>query len=141
MAKRVIKKKVVKNPKTKRTRNANTLTEAAFFGKIRVALRRTFRFWKPGAIAKQQASRAYKGPNKLQKKEYLCNCCNEWFKNDEIEIDHIVECGSLRTLEDLPGFIDRLCCENITGFQVLCKTCHKEKTKKAKSERKANSNL
>lgn len=48
----------------------------------------------------------------------------------EVEVDHIVPCGTLKCVEDLPGFVTRLFCE-ADGFQVLCKAnCHSKKTRK-----------
>ena len=121
------KTKKVVNPRVARTRNAGTMTEAMFWTMIRSALRQSSRWWKPAGIAKQKARRKYFGPNKLQKWEYQCNQCKEWFKEKEIAIDHVVECGQLKCAEDLPGFIERLFCEE--GFQVLCKkNCHHTKT-------------
>src|SRR6478736_6895038 len=114
--------------RVERTRNANTLTEAEYFSRIRSALRRTFRFWKPMFLALQAASRPYKGKSKNQKWEYQCAKCKKWFKRTDVEIDHIVGCGELRKLEDIPGFIERLTCEDVSCYQVLCKPHHLEKT-------------
>ena len=123
--------KKVKNPRVERTRNAGTMTESMFWSFIRSALRQKSRWWKPAAAAKQAAKRAYKGPNKLQKWEYQCFQCKGWFKEKEIAIDHIVECGELRCAADLPGFVERLFIEE--GFQILCKaSCHHSKTQEYK---------
>lgn len=119
-------KKVVANPRVPRTRNAGTMTESAFWGFIRSTLRKKSIYWKPAAAAKAAAKRKYVGPNKLQKWEYQCNECKEWFKEKEIKVDHIIECGELRCAQDLPGFVERLFTEE--GFQVLCDGCHNIKT-------------
>lgn len=116
---------------TKKTRNAGTWTEAGYWGAVRSHLRRGFRFWKPLMNAKQEARRPYVGENKRQKWEYLCAACNEWYKEKEVQVDHIVPVGSLKCLEDLPGFLERLTVEE-GGFQVLCKPCHQKKTNKDK---------
>ena len=101
-----------------RTRNAGTMTEAAYFSMIRSALRKGFRFWKPISNARMAARRSYKGSNPGQKWEYQCADCKRWFLGREVAVDHIVPVGSLRSLEDLPGFVERLTAED--GFQVLC---------------------
>ena len=120
-------KKVVLNPRVPRTRNAGTMTDSMFWSMIRSALRQSSRWWKPAALAKLNARRKYIGPNKLQKWEYNCVGCNKWFKEKEIAVDHIVECGELRCPQDLAGFIERLFTED--GFQILCKAkCHHKKT-------------
>ena len=123
MAKKV--KKVVK-PRVERTRNAGTMTESMFWSFIRSALRQKSRWWKPAAAAKLAAKRPYIGPNKLQKFEYKCAECQNYFKEKEIAVDHVIECGELKCAEDLPGFVERLFAEE--GFQVLCKGCHNIKT-------------
>jgi len=112
--------------KVPRTRNANTLTEAGFWGLVRSHLRRGFRYWKPAMQAKQEARCPYKGKNKRQRWEYLCAKCNKYHPDKNIQIDHIIPVGSLRCDEDLVGFLQRLTPEE--GFQVLCKDCHQEKT-------------
>lgn len=130
------KKKVVKNPKVARTRNGGTWTEAQFFSMIRSALRNKSRFWVPIKQAKEAARRPYKGPNKLQKWEFQCSECKHWFKDKEVEVDHLVEAGSLTCYEDLPGFVERLFCEDISLYSVKCKSCHQEKTNKERENKK-----
>lgn len=114
--------------RTERTRNAGTMTESAFFGMIRAALRSKSRWWKPILMCKQTSRRLYKGTNKRQKYEYQCNVCKEWFKDKDVNVDHIIPCGSLNSFADLPGFVERLFIES-DGLQVICSGCHNEKTK------------
>lgn len=52
-----------------------------------------------------------------------------------IEVDHIIPCGILRSSDDLKGFVERLFCE-ADGLVVMCKKCHKIKTEKEKDARK-----
>lgn len=132
MAKRVIKKRVSKVPKT---RNAGTMTEASFWAFIRSTLRNKSRWWKPITLCKQNSKRPYKGPLKRQKFEYQCNACKNWFPEKEINVDHVVPAGSLNNAQDLPGFVERLFCE-VDGLQILCKTCHDDKTLKEKQSKK-----
>ncbi len=75
-----------------------------------------------------RASRPYIGPEKRRKKEVQCACCGEWFPPSRIEKDHRIPCGSLKCFEDIPGFIERLTPESPDAFQMLCETCHNEKT-------------
>ena len=122
------KKTVKKTSRVPKTRNAGTMTESAFWSFIRSALRQKSRWWKPITECKMKARRTYKGPNKRQKFEYLCNSCKTWFPDKQINVDHIVGAGSLNCGQDLPGFVDRLFCEQ-DNLQVLCTTCHDHKTK------------
>jgi len=112
--------------RVEKTRNKGTMSEAAYWGSVRSALRRHFRYWKPATHCKQEAKRPYKGPNKRQKFEYQCNHCEEWFMDKEVQIDHITPVGSLKCGDDLKEFLERLTPED--GFQVLCKPCHQIKT-------------
>lgn len=52
-------------------------------------------------------------------------CCN-WFPGKEIEVDHIVPAGRLRSFEDIGGFVERLFCER-ENLMVLCEQCHRDK--------------
>jgi hypothetical protein len=108
------------------------MTESAYFSKIRSTLRSGFRWWKPMQLALDAASRPYKGANKRLKKEYVCNHCKEWYPRKMVEIDHKIECGSLKCYEDIVGFIQRLTVESIDSYQILCKKCHLVKTKNSK---------
>lgn len=112
-----------------RTRNHNTFTEAQFWSFIRSALRMKSRWWKPITEIKKQSRRLCKNCTGRQKYEYKCNECKKWFKDKEVEVDHLVEAGSLTCADDLAGFVERLFCE-IDGLQVLCKKCHNKKTYK-----------
>jgi 5-methylcytosine-specific restriction endonuclease McrA len=128
------KKKIAKPKKNAapKTRNAGTMTEAAFWSFIRSALRQKSRWWKPIAQAKQKAKRAYKGPLKRQKFEYQCAECLNWFPDKKINVDHRIPAGTLRCANDLPGFVERLFCE-VDNLQVLCSECHNIKTQKEKN--------
>jgi hypothetical protein len=131
------KKKPTKRIMVPRTRNANTLTESMFWSKIRSALRQTFQYWKPMQQALENASRPSQSKNKALKKEYLCKECVYWFPRKEVHIDHIEECGSLRSFDDIQGFIERLTIEDVNGFQVLCKPCHLTKSKETRDAKKS----
>lgn len=100
---------------------------------IRSALRNKSRWWKPILICKQKSRRPYKGPNKRQKYEYQCNACGNWFPEKKIAVDHIIPAGALNCYADLPGFVERLFCEQ-DNLQTLCDKCHDGKTKKDKKK-------
>jgi len=127
------KKKTTRRTATPKTRNAGTMTDSAFWSFIRSALRQKSRWWKPITECKMKARRAYKGPLKRQKFEYQCNSCKDWFPEKKINVDHIVGAGSLNCSADLPGFVERLFCEQ-DNLQVLCTECHDKKTKLEKEK-------
>ena len=105
-----------------KTRNNMRWTEARYFGFIRSALRSAFMKWPAKHTAKEKAKVITE-----EGARWKCAACKELFLSGQVQVDHIVECGSLKTFDDLPGFVERMFCE-APGFQVLCKTCHKYKT-------------
>lgn len=136
-----LKKKPVKKAKrilVPRTRNAGTWTEAQYFQKIRSALRNGFRYWKPIMRALSSASRPYTGTNKRQRVEYQCAQCKKWFPRTQIQVDHIIPCGSLNNYEDIVPFIKNLTIEDAGAYQILCKKDHKIKTDEEKKQRQLN---
>lgn len=112
-----------------RTRAGGEWTEAEFWSFLRSGLREKSRRWPP--LVRQVfglARRKSQSENKRLKWEYQCKQCEQWFPRDQVEADHIVGCGSLRSFADLEGFARRLFCET-DGLQVLCESCHRSKTK------------
>jgi hypothetical protein len=127
-----MKKKTTKKSSTRvsnvvKTRNSGTMTESMFLSFIRSALRQKSRWWKPVSECKQNAKRVYVGNNKRQKFEYQCNQCKNWFPDKEINVDHIIPAGSLKSLNDLPQFVEQLFVE-VDKLQCLCVNCHYIKT-------------
>ena len=118
----------MKNSRSKlkdRPYNSGTMTESMFFGMLRSCLRSKSRFWKPRLEVLKDSRRKFVGGGR-QKWEYRCCMCGGWFKNDDVEVNHKVEAGSLRSFDDLGGFAQRLFCEK-EGLEVVCKACHLKK--------------
>ncbi len=108
-----------------------TWTSAKFHGFIRSALRRAWTRWPEQYRARKLAQRPYKGPNKQQKWQYMCAACLEWKMGKDTQVHHKVECGTLRSFDDIPGFVERLLCP-AEDLQILCKQCHKKQHKNDK---------
>lgn len=103
-------------------------TEAAFWGFLRSGFRDISRRWPPIVRqALERARRPYAGPNKRQKWEYGCAFCGCWFKADNVKVDHIEPVGTLKTWDDVRGFLERLFVE-VDGLRVLCEPCHATRT-------------
>jgi 5-methylcytosine-specific restriction endonuclease McrA len=102
-------------------------TTAKFWGFIRSKLRAGFTRWPPKYELLNDVRRIVTG--KRHKYEFQCNLCKGWFKQKEVEVDHIVPVGALKCPEDLAGFVSRMFVGK-DKLQVVCKTCHKEKTKR-----------
>ena len=125
---------MAKKKKVEKTRNGGKWTEAQYFAKIRSSLRNGFRWFYPMQQALEKASRPSQSENKRIKKEYQCAHCGKWLPRKNVEIDHILECGSLRSYEDIVPFIQRLTAEDVNSYQILCKPCHLLKTHSAKNK-------
>jgi 5-methylcytosine-specific restriction endonuclease McrA len=99
-------------------------------------LRKHFRYWKPIQEAKKRVRRLSGSKAKGEKWEYKCHICSQW--HFYVEVDHIIPVGSLRSLDDLAGFVERLTEEDITKYRVLCKDCHNKVTQEQRIERSIN---
>lgn len=121
------KKRGTRRPKTNRvpcTRAGNTWTNSAYWGFIRALLRQGSKRWPPIACqALNDVRRTYQGPNKRQKWEYQCAGCGDWYKRDDVQVDHIEPCGQLKCEADIQGFVTRLFCEK-DKLRILCTGCH-----------------
>jgi hypothetical protein len=107
-------------------------TTAKFWSFLRSALRSKFTRWPPKYEVLKDARRKYVGRGKQQKWEFLCSICECYHPQKNVEVDHIIPCGSLTSFSDLPGFVERLFCGK-EGLRVVCKPCHKAHTKASRS--------
>lgn len=122
------KTKTTKRISAPKNRNSGTMTESAFWGFIRSALRQKSRWWKPRLNALNNFKRPSKSTNKRLKWEFQCQKCFNWFPQKDVQVHHLIEAGSLKCKEDLPGFVERLFAEE--GWICLCKICHAKEHKK-----------
>ena len=110
------------------TRCSGTMTEAAYLQWIRSCLRSKSLKWKPRTDCILAARRPYKGTNKAQKYEAQCAICTKWFKLKDIVVDHYpIEAGSIKSVEDIGPFAERLFCET-DNLRCLCGECHRKWT-------------
>lgn len=124
--------KKVKNPRVPRTHAGNTWTKSAYFGFIRSCLRRAWTRYPVRYQVLAKAKTVVKG--KRHKYEYECAKCGKNYKQKEIEVDHIIACGSLKEYSDLPKFVSTLFCES-DNLRVVCKPCHKKITAKERAKK------
>jgi 5-methylcytosine-specific restriction endonuclease McrA len=116
-------------------------TQARFWGFIRSGLREKFNRYPPkyeamkAVVSDEPTGEYYKtGHRKGQAKtvkRYLCASCGNRFRQYDVQVDHIVSAGSLKSFADLPGFTERLFC-GVDDLQILCKPCHERKTQEEK---------
>lgn len=114
--------------KPEKTRNGGQWTEARFRGFVVSALRGAFRRWQPKYDTLKSAFTTQKTNEKTGRlaKHYRCAKCKKDFPQSNVQVDHIDPIGSCATFDE---FVERLFCEK-ENLQVLCKPCHKKKTKK-----------
>lgn len=62
-------------------------------------------------------------------KHYKCAMCGKAFPQNQVQVDHISPVVPASGFTTWDKFIERLFCEK-DNLQVLCKACHKKKTKK-----------
>jgi 5-methylcytosine-specific restriction endonuclease McrA len=115
------------------------MTEAQFVAFVKGHLRRASRFWKPisETLKKARVSRGY----------YLCNGCKETVTNSiivdgkrkkNVFVDHrIPVVDPVTGFSGWDDFVNRLYCEE-ENLQVLCSSCHNEKTKQERLMKGAN---
>lgn len=131
---RKAKPKRVAKARVARTRNSGTMTEAAFFGWIRSQLRRMSQRWKPIYETRREGRRYATAEERARfgrpRLVYVNTCqqCNEWFPCDDLEVDHLIPCGSLGSTPEVfaseaGGWILRLLVERV-GLRRLCVPCH-----------------
>lgn len=106
-------------------------TEARFWQFIRSLLRKGWTRWPPKHNKKKEQRR--KSNNPKLRWEYQCESCLEWFRDKEVEVNHIEEVGSLKKFDDLPRFVERLYVSE-RYLELLCVPCHQKKTKKTKEK-------
>ena len=99
-----------------------------FKGYIKSALRRVNRWWPAYTAAKAKA--------RVERGKYECAGCKEICPSKDIHVDHIAPVvDPARGFTTWDEYIDRLFCD-MDGLQILCKTCHKKKTKEESAIRK-----
>ena len=102
-------------------------TTSRFFSFLRSTLRRAFTRWPPKYEVVERAKRNVRRKGVRHRFEYKCDSCKKYHKRTEVEVDHIVPAGSLKSFEDLPGFAERLFV-SANKMRLLCKSCHKKVT-------------
>ena len=135
------KKKATKKVATKRKGVKRTpphpeweaWSSAQFWSFLRSGLRSKHQKYPPRYAVLAAAKRPSESDNKRLKWEFQCNECKLWHPQKNISVDHIIPCGSLKSYEDLPGFVQRLFV-GVDGLQCLCSECHAKKTLKDKEK-------
>lgn len=106
---------------------------------ITSVIRRGFTRWPAKFEVLNNAKKGKKINDKTGRlaEHYECNVCHQEFTNKDVEVDHITPVVSVSGWHSWDNFIDSLFC-SISNLQVICKTCHKQKSKIENEERKKN---
>ena len=121
--------------RTKQSDKVPSWSEARYFQFIRSALRMAWNKYPAKYAALQKARKAVDKPLARHKYELQCACCEQWFPQKDVQVDHKVGAGSLKTYNDLPQFVERLFC-GVDNLQILCRSCHMAKTLEERKKEK-----
>lgn len=108
-------------------RPVGKITLEDFFRKRCIPLLRKASIWWPERLQALQRQ-------KVGRSHYMCEFCKRVFPKVLVHVDH-KEPVVAPTGLDVTEYIQRLLCP-MEGFQILCATCHQEKTNKERLERK-----
>lgn len=102
-------------------------TESSFWTWVRGGLRRSLWMRHPVKILllKEKRYRASIGRGGRSVWALRCSICQTEQPQSECEVDHIKEAGSLKSREDIAGFVERLAFVTTEDLRVVCKPCHK----------------
>lgn len=112
-------------------------TESAWWGYLRGCLRKA---WSRNPIKLnllKKKRRQIDNPNPKGKKPTVwgfdCEMCEKTYIMSEGEVDHIVGAGSLKSVNDIQGFVERLLFVTEKDLRLVCKPCHRAITYGEKS--------
>lgn len=79
-------------------------------------------------VAVTEEMREKYGLHRQTKKAAQCVHCKNWFAKSKLEVDHIVQAGSMTKMEDVERYLmEGLLCSPL-NMQLTCKPCHKIKS-------------
>jgi len=111
------------------TRASNTMTEAAFVSWVLSYLRNITKRWKPKFDRLNMGRKKLPlGKNGRDVWANTCEYCGEWFRTDDLEMDHLTPVGGLLSFDEIPRWLNNALVE-IDGYRRACIPCHKQKTK------------
>lgn len=117
--------------------NDGAWTPSRFRSFVISALRTATRKWPAKFQTLKEANTGRRTNKKTGKLAYHYQCagCRKEFVQSDIQVDHIFPVvDPQHGFQGWDTYIDRMFCEK-QGLQVLCKTCHSQKTQVEKKER------
>lgn len=123
-------------------RNGGEWTEARFNSFVKSALRAASRRWPPKYTCLSEACIGSQINLKSGRmaKHYRCNKCLQSFPGKDVQVDHINAIINPETgFTSWDDVVNNMFCEK-DNLQVLCLTCHKNKTNAEKAIAKERKN-
>ena len=59
---------------------------------------------------------------------YVCMQCGDTFRDEDVEVDHMVAAGSFRDWDECQQWLMGLMQVSFASLQMLCKPCHRTKS-------------
>lgn len=114
--------------RVERTRCSGTKTEAGMVSWVLSYLRKMTLRWKP-RFDRMNEGRKKKplGKNGREVWANTCEHCNKWFKTSDLDMDHVLPIGGMKSLDEAGRWL-KMALVEIEGYQRLCKKCHDKKT-------------
>lgn len=101
--------------------------DKALQGYIIGVLRRGFsRCWSRRFVL--EAAKAVYLEGNRRRVHFRCACCSMMYDRKEVQVDHIIPVIAMAGFDNFDAIIARMYC-GPEGLQVLCKSCHKLKSK------------
>lgn len=107
-------------------------TEPKFWAWVRGGLRRSLWMKHPNKIALLKEKRYRSAIGRVGKDGIAqlvwaidCSICRCTVKQSDAEVDHKEEAGSLKSLDDVKGFVERLAFVQPDDLRIVCKPCHR----------------
>lgn len=109
-------------------------SKAEFFTWLRGGLRKTiWQFYPPknefkASMLRKATKEDYvNGIHPRTKKVGQCVKCKEWMGGSKLQVDHIINAGSISDEEHIKSFVMNLACSK-DDMQLVCVPCHKAMT-------------
>lgn len=116
-------------------------TESKFQSFIKSTLRKGTTRWPPKYEVLNAAKRGKMVNERTGRlaEHYCCASCGEFYPANMVVVDHIEPVVPITGFTSWDVVISRMFCD-VEGLQVLCKECHKIKTKEENAQRKLYKN-
>lgn len=107
---------------------SGSMAEKQICGMVRGAVRKSW-MKAPVKLLKLELARI-PDMNETTRTKWLfkCECCNNTFKGGDVQVDHIKGEHQLKYISDIESFTRSMLGVTLDDLQILCITCHDEKT-------------